>query len=120
MEGRMAGIRGGRLYGHLDLLILKILGRGEPLHGLAIADGIQQASLGEITIEEGALYPALHRLQRAGLIQGEWRVSTKRYRARFYDLTPRGERELERALAEWTRHTGAVGRVLEIAWEELS
>ncbi len=116
----MARIRAGRLYGHLDLLILKILGRGEPLHGLAIADGIQQASRGELTIEEGALYPALHRLQRAGLIAGEWRVSTKRYRARFYDLTPRGKRELGRRLAEWTRHTSAVGRVLEIAWEELS
>ena len=116
----MSRIRGGRLYGQLDLLILKILGRGEPLHGLAIADGILQASGGELTIEEGALYPALHRLQRAGLIQGEWRVSTKRYRARFYDLTPKGEKELTRALAEWTRHTGAIGRVLGIAWEELS
>ena len=116
----MARIRGGRLYGQLDLLILKILGRGEPLHGLAIADGIQEASGGELSIEEGALYPALHRLQRSGLIEGEWRISTKRYRARFYALTPKGERELERALAEWTRHTGAIGRVLGIAWEDLS
>jgi len=116
----MTRIRGGRLYGHLDLLILRVLGRGGPLHGLAIADGIQQASEGELTIEEGALYPALHRLQRAGLIEGEWRVSTKRYRARFYDLTPKGRRELARALAEWTRHTRAVGRVLGIAGEELS
>jgi PadR family transcriptional regulator PadR len=116
----MSRIRGARLYGHLDLLILKVLGRGEPLHGLAIAEGIQQASGGALSIEEGALYPALHRLQKAGLIEGEWRVSTKRYRARFYDLTPKGRRELARALAEWTRHMQAVGRVLEVAWEEFS
>lgn len=116
----MSHINVRRLYGTLDLLILKTLSGDEPLHGAAIADAIREASGGELQIEEGALYPALHRLQRARLIEGEWRVSTKNYRARFYALTSVGRQELEQALRAWQQHTLAVGRVLKIAWKGAS
>lgn len=116
----MSGINVRRLYGTLDLLILKTLSIGGPQHGAAIADAVLDASVGEIQIEEGALYPALHRLQRAGYIEGEWRTSTKKYRAKFYTLTPKGKKELIRALREWRAHTEALGRVFEIGWEEAS
>jgi transcriptional regulator len=109
-----------RLYGTLDLLILKVLGVEDSQHGAAIADAIRNASSGELKVEEGALYPALHRLQRSGLIEGEWRISTKRYRAKFYHLTAAGRKELKRALQEWQHHTRAVGQVLQIAWASLS
>ncbi len=116
----MAGINVRRLYGTLDLLILKTLNVGGPQHGAAIADAILAASGGTIQIEEGALYPALHRLQHGGLIEGEWRTSTKKYRAKFYTLTPKGKNELIRALKEWRDHTEALGRVFEIGWEGVS
>jgi len=115
----MARITASSLYGTLDLLILKTLSIGGSKHGLEIADEIYSRSGEELQVEEGALYPALHRLQRAGLIAGEWRISEKRRRAKFYDLTPSGHRELERVQQEWTRHTQAVGRVLQVAWVEM-
>jgi transcriptional regulator len=102
----------------VDLLILKILGDGDPRHGLEILDGIRRNSGGYLTIEDAALYPALHRLQKEGFLKGEWRISEKRRRAKFYELTPAGQRELERAVSAWKRHTGAMCKVLEIAWGE--
>jgi len=115
----MSGINVRRLYGTLDLLILKTLNTAGSQHGAAIADLILEVSRGEIQIEEGALYPALHRLQRGGLIEGEWRTSTKKYRAKFYTLTAKGKKELTRALKEWRAHTEALGRIFEIGWEQV-
>lgn len=115
----MARINTNRLYGTLDLLILKTLSFGDPKHGLAIAGEINSTSEDELHIEEGALYPALHRLQRAGLIEGEWRISDKKHRAKFYALTKDGGDELRRALQEWKRHTSALCRVLQVGWAEL-
>ncbi len=115
----MTRIPASTLYGTIDLLILRTLHNSGPLHGLGIADEIRLVSEEELRIEEGALYPALHRLTRAGFISGQWRISDKNRRARFYSLTPKGETELDRILHEWTRHTGVMCRVLDVAWGDL-
>ncbi len=102
------------LYGSLDLLILNVLRRDGPLHGLEIADRIRDRSDDHLKIEEGALYPALHRLQRQGLLLNEWRVSDKGRRAKFYDLSPSGTVALEEEIEQWRSHTRAVGLVLDL------
>lgn len=107
------------LYGSLDLLILNVLHEEAPLHGLEIADRIRDRSGDHLKIEEGALYPALHRLQRQGLLLNEWRVSDKGRRARFYDLSASGSVALEEEIERWRRHTRAVGRVLDLPAERL-
>jgi PadR family transcriptional regulator PadR len=107
------------LYGSLDLLILNVLHRDGPLHGLEIADQIRERSEDHLKIEEGALYPALHRLQRQGLLLNEWRVSDKGRRAKFYDLSPSGSVALEEEIDRWRSHTRAVGRVLDVPVERL-
>ncbi len=104
----------GALYGTLEMMILKTLADGGPLHGLQIATLIKERSEDLLKVEEGALYPALHRLKRQELIEGEWRISDKRRRARFYDLTPRGHVALEAELATWSRHARAVNKVLGV------
>ena len=93
-------------------MILRTLKTSGPLHGLEIARAIQQTSNDALQIEEGALYPALHRLRRQGLIEGEWRISDKRRRARFYDITPEGTKALRSEIRQWVEHTEAVNRVL--------
>ncbi len=100
------------MYGTLDVMILKTLSDGGPMHGLSIARQIEEISDAFLQVEEGAMYPALHRLQRQGLIDGEWRISDKRRRARFYDLTPAGRKVLAAELNDWVRHTDAVSKVL--------
>ncbi len=100
------------MYGTLDVMILKTLSDGGPMHGLSIARQIEEISDAFLQVEEGAMYPALHRLQRQGLIEGEWRISDKRRRARFYDLTPVGRKALTSELNDWVRHTDAVSKVL--------
>lgn len=97
--------------GTLELLILKALIRG-PRHGYAIMTWIQDSSV-ELDLEEGALYPALHRLEERGLVVAEWGRSETNRRARFYRLTPKGRRQLTAKTAEWHRHVEAIGRVLE-------
>ena len=111
--------RTSSLYGSLDLLILNVLRRDGPLHGLEIADRIRERSDDHLKIEEGALYPALHRLQRRGLLLNEWRVSDKGRRAKFYDLSPSGAAALEEEMERWRNHTRAVGRVLDVPAERL-
>jgi PadR family transcriptional regulator PadR len=106
------GSRG--FYGEIDILVLKTLSGGESMHGLAIIDAVRAGSGDYLQIEDAALYPALHRLQRKGLLSGEWRISDKRRRAKFYALTEAGRKELARALQEWTARTRAMGQVLEI------
>jgi len=107
------------LYGSLDLLILTVLGSEGPLHGLEIADRIRERSEAHLRVEEGALYPALHRLQKRGLLLDEWRVSDKGRRAKFYDLSPSGTVALREEMERWRNHTRAVGRVLDVPAERL-
>jgi transcriptional regulator len=105
----------GALYGTLEALILKTLSAGGPLHGLDVARRIQELSEDVLHVEEGALYPALHRLRRQGLIEGEWRISEKRRRARFYDITQAGQAALRVEIENWLRHTDAVSKVLGLS-----
>lgn len=100
------------LYGTLNLLVLRAVA-DEPLHGLAIARRILDSSGEHLQVEEGALYPALHRLERDGLLQAEWGRSENNRRARFYRLTDRGRTQLEREAERWRAHTRAVARLLE-------
>ena len=99
------------LPGTLDMLILKALAR-RSLHGYAIAQFIQQASDEVLKVEEGALYPALHRLEVRGLLKAEWGASENNRRAKFYRLTATGRRELEEESAFWDRVAAAVTRVM--------
>ncbi len=107
------------LYGSLDLLVLHVLREDGPLHGLEIADRIRERSEAHLKVEEGALYPALHRLQGRGLLLNEWRISDKGRRAKFYDLSPSGTVALDEEIERWRNHTRAVGRVLDVPAERL-
>jgi PadR family transcriptional regulator PadR len=100
--------------GTLDMLILKTLSRGA-MHGYSIAQFIQQASRDVLRVEEGALYPALHRLEVRGLLKAEWGTSDNNRRAKFYTLTAVGRRELDEEAAYWDRVAAAVTRVMQTA-----
>jgi len=102
------------LQGTLDLLILRTL-RAGPMHGWAISDRIQQISQKILQVNQGSLYPALHRLEHQGWIKAEWGVSELGRRARFYRLTASGRKQLEAETDTWTRFSGAIGRILEMA-----
>jgi len=100
--------------GTLDMLILKTVSR-EPLHGSAIAQSIQRVSRDVLRVEEGALYPALHRLEVRGLVRSAWGVSDENRRAKFYTPTAAGRREIARETESWTRVATAIGRVMQTA-----
>ena len=100
--------------GTLDFLILKTLSWGE-MHGYAIARWILDQSGDELQIEEGTLYPALHRLEDRGWVEADWGVSENNRRAKFYRLTADGRRELAERITSWSRFTRAVDRVLAAA-----
>jgi PadR family transcriptional regulator, regulatory protein PadR len=102
------------LQGTLDVLILKSLSWG-PRHGYAVADAIRERSGDALRIEEGALYPALHRLEKRGLLEAEWGVSENNRRAKFYTLTPRGRAQLRSETQQWVAYAAAVSRVLQAA-----
>ncbi len=102
------------LQGTLDLLILRTLQTG-PQHGWAISERIQQVSQEVLRVNQGSLYPALHRLEHQGWIKAEWGISEMGRRARFYRLTPSGRKQLELETETWARMTGAIGRVLDMA-----
>jgi PadR family transcriptional regulator len=102
------------LPGTLDMLILKTVSRGE-MHGYAVAQFIQQASDEVLKVEEGALYPALHRLEVRGLIKAEWGASDNNRRAKFYRLTALGRRALNEESQFWERVATAVTRVMQTA-----
>ena len=102
------------LQGTLDLLILRTLQNGA-LHGWAISERIQQISQEVLQVNQGSLYPALHRLEHQGWIKAEWGVSELGRRARFYRLTSSGRKQLEVESADWGRLTAAIGRILEQA-----
>lgn len=107
----MSGIRRELLQGTLDMLVLKALERGA-LHGYAIIRRLEQTSDALLRIEEGSLYPALHRMEKRGFIESEWGLSDANRRARFYRLTASGRRELRDTVAAWERLTGAIDGVL--------
>src|SRR6187549_218913 len=100
------------LQGTLELLILRTLASGEK-HGYEIAEWIHAASAEALSIEEGALYPALHRLELRGLLAAEWDVSAANRRAKYYRLTATGRRRLKETTESWRRASGAVNRVLD-------
>jgi transcriptional regulator len=102
------------LQGTLDLLILKTLSTG-PNHGWGLAQRIEVTSGEVFLVNQGSLYPALHRLEREGLIRAEWGVSDNNRRARFYEITRAGKRQLEEETATWALVVGAIARVLEAA-----
>jgi transcriptional regulator len=102
------------LQGTLDLLILRTLQNG-PMHGWAVSERIQQLSEDVLRVNQGSLYPAMHRLEHQGWIRAEWGVSELGRRARFYQLTATGRKQLERESKDWKRLAVAIGRVLERA-----
>jgi PadR family transcriptional regulator, regulatory protein PadR len=99
------------LQGTLDLLILKTLQQG-PMHGWGISLRIQEVSEDVLQVNQGSLYPALHRLEQQGLVAAEWGSSENKRQAKFYQLTRAGRRELDEETRNWERLAGAVGRVL--------
>ena len=100
------------LQGTLDLLILKAISR-EPAHGWGIAKRIQLLSDDVLAVQQGSLYPALHRLEQQGWITAEWKETDLGRRAKFYELTREGRRQLERELESWSRVSSAVQLVLQ-------
>jgi PadR family transcriptional regulator PadR len=104
--------------GTLDLLILKVAALG-PLHGYAIAQRLQQISRDVVRIQQGSLYPALHRLENRGLLSAEWKLSDTGREAKFYRLTRKGRGALERETADWHRLADAVGLILRTSEGDL-
>jgi PadR family transcriptional regulator len=102
------------LQGTLDLLILRTLNLG-PMHGWGISQRIQQMSDEVLRVNQGSLYPALHRLETAGWISSEWGASENNRQAKFYQLTRAGQKQLRAETDSWVRMTEAVGKVLEIS-----
>jgi transcriptional regulator len=113
-DGGRKSVPGELLQGTLDMLILKTVSRG-PLHGYAIAESIQRTSDDILRVEEGALYPALHRLELRGHLASEWGVSDNNRRAKFYRLTAAGRRRLAEEADYWTRVAAGIARVMETA-----
>ncbi len=100
--------------GTLDLLILKTISL-EPQHGWAIAKRIQQVSREVLQVQQGSLYPALHRLEQQGWIQAKWNESETGRQAKVYSLTRAGRRQLEKELATWDRLSGAINLIVQTA-----
>ena len=106
------------LQGTLDVLVLKTLSWG-PRHGYAIARWIEQVTSDVLRVEEGSLYPALHRLERRGWVTAEWGLTETKRRAKFYRLTPQGRRQLTEELSTWELFADAVRKVLHATEHQL-
>ncbi|MFA5908079.1 MAG: PadR family transcriptional regulator [Vicinamibacterales bacterium] len=104
--------RKDNLQGTLDLLVLRTLAAGGLMHGYAISECIVQTSGDVLRVEEGSLYPALHRMEESGWIKSAWKRSDNNRRARFYRITASGRRTLVEVTRDWTKHVNAVMRVL--------
>jgi len=104
-----------RLLGTLDMLVLRILARGERLHGYAITERIEQLSQDALQIGEGSLYPALHRMDEAGWIRSEWAPSENNRRARYYRILAAGRKQLAAEEEHWQGTSSAIARVLRLA-----
>jgi PadR family transcriptional regulator PadR len=100
--------------GTLDLLILKVAALG-PVHGYAIAQRLQQVSRGVVQVPQGSLYPALHRLEKRGLLAADWKATETGREAKFYSLTRAGRTQLETEVAGWKRLADAVGLILKLS-----
>ena len=103
---------GDLLQGTLEMLVLKALARG-PLHGYGVAEWIHQTSQQLLKVEEGALYPALHRLELRGLLEAQWGASENNRRAKFYQLTAEGKKRLGTETQRWSRLSAAVAFVMQ-------
>ena len=103
---------GDLIQGTLEMLVLKALLRG-PLHGYAVAEWIEQTSQQVLKVEEGALYPALHRMELRGLLKAKWGASENNRRAKFYELTTEGHRRLNAETRRWARLSSAVAFVMQ-------
>jgi PadR family transcriptional regulator PadR len=99
--------------GTLDLLILKTVAL-EPLHGWAISERLQQISQDALQVQQGSLYPALHRLERHGWVKARWAVTDNNRRAKYYELTRLGRKQLEASTAAWRKLAATVGHVLDL------
>lgn len=107
--------KNGQLLGSLDLLILKTLAQLGSMHGYGIVLHIQQVSDDLLRIEEGSLYPALHRIEETGWVKSEWRTSENNRRAKFYQLTPQGRKQLALEQQSWERIVKGVNSLLKFA-----
>ena len=107
----MASEANGLVQGTLDMLILKTLTL-EPLHGYGIGVRLEQISRGGFLVNAGSLFPALRRLERDGLIEGEWRVTENNRRGKYYRLTSQGRAQLRRETRQWEAQTAAIARIL--------
>ena len=112
----MSESRSEVLQGTLEMLVLKTLSL-EPMHGWGLSFRLRQISGEVFDVNQGSLYPALQRMLRRGWIRSEWRASENNRRARYYELTRDGRRQLEAQVAEWQRSSGAVNRVLRFAFQ---
>jgi PadR family transcriptional regulator PadR len=99
----------------LDLLVLTVLGRRGPLHGYGIANAIEELSDEALRIDEGSLYPALHRMEESGWIAADWAITENKRRARIYQLTRAGKKQLAAETERWTGFSAGVARVLRHA-----
>ena len=111
----MKRTRNDILQGTLALLVLKSLSARGRMHGYAITSHIQRVSAEQLRVEEGSLYPALHRMEQEGLVRAEWGFTEKNRNARFYMITPAGKRQLEQEQENWERLRDGVQRVLRYA-----
>jgi PadR family transcriptional regulator, regulatory protein PadR len=107
----------GLVQGTLHMLILKTLAL-EPLHGYGIGVRLEQISRGAFQVNAGSLFPALRRLERDGLIKGDWRVTENNRRAKYYSLTPSGRAQLKRETRDWEAQTTAIARILRASLGE--
>ena len=110
----MTQIKSDLPQGTLDLLILKVAALG-PVHGYAIAQRLQQVSRGVVQVPQGSLYPALHRLEKRGLLAADWKATDTGREAKFYSLTRKGRAQLETETAGWLRLAEAVGLILKLS-----
>jgi len=111
----MATQKNDILQGTLGLLVLRTLSSGKRLHGYAITQHIQTVSTDLLRVEEGSLYPALHRMEQAGWVKAEWGITEKNREARFYSLTAKGRKQLALEQENWERLTQGVAKVLRHA-----
>ena len=116
----MGGVPAGNLYGTLEMLILKGLELGGPMHGVGVADHIASRSGGLFRVEEGSLYPALHRLQAKGHVSWEWMKTEEGKRAKYYELTRSGRRALALELEGWISSTRAMLSLLDVSAEQVT
>ena len=114
MGNRDPRSEGELVQGTLDMLVLKTLAR-EPMHGYGIAQSIQQISKDVLRVEEGSLYPALHRLELDGMVNSEWGQSENNRRAKYYRLSALGRKQLQTEANKWQRLAAAIARVMETA-----